>query len=80
MNELVRKWAALAVVLVPMLAANVAFGTEYGPCYQSYRESGLTQQQMTFGQFRHFYSHTLCARDGGGFAAAREVRVSEETR
>ena len=80
MNGVVRKWATLAVVLVTMLAADVAFGADYRPCYQSYRESGLTQQQMTFDQFRHFYSDTLCARDGGGFAAAREVRVSEETR
>ena len=79
MSETTTKGVAL-VALMTMLAVGVAFGEDYGPCYEAYRESSLTQQQMTFDKFRHFYSHTLCARDGGGFAAAREVRVSEETR
>jgi hypothetical protein len=80
MNERLRKWAALAVVLMTMLAADVAFGNEYGPCYGAYLESGLTQQQMTFAQFRQFYGDTLCARGGDGSEAKREVLVPGETR
>ena len=80
MNEKMRKWAALVVVLIAMLAANIAFGEDYGPCYGAYLESGLTEQQMTFDQFREFYGDTLCARDGDGFVAAREDRVPGETR
>ena len=76
MNERLRKWAALAVVLMTMLAANVAFGEDYGPCYMAYLESGLTEQQMTFDQFNHFYSDTLCARGGDDSAG----QVLGETR
>jgi hypothetical protein len=80
MNERLRKWTALVVVLMTILAADVVFGEDYGPCYGAYLESGLTEQQMSFDQFREFYSDTLCARDGGDFAAAREGRVHGETR
>jgi hypothetical protein len=43
MNEMVRKWAALVVVLMTMLAADVAFGEDYRPCYGAYpdRPRGL---------------------------------------
>ena len=61
MIEKMRKWAALVVVLIAILAANIAFGEDYGPCYGAYLESGLTEQQMTFDQFREFYAGTLCA-------------------
>lgn len=79
MNERLRRWAAL-VVLMAMLAANVAFGEDPGPCYGAYLESGLTQQQMDFDRFRHFYSDTLCAQDGHGLQATREGRDLGETR
>ena len=53
-----RKVVAL-VALMTMLAVGVAFGEDYGPCYGAYRQSGLTEQQMTFDQFRRFYGDTL---------------------
>jgi hypothetical protein len=75
MNERLRKWAA---VLVAMLASVAAFGEDPGPCHEAYLQSGLTEQQMTFDHFRHFYSDTLCARDD--LAAAHGGRVPEEAR
>ena len=63
MNERLRKWAALAVFLAALLAADVALGKDPGPCYGAYLESGLTQQQMTFDDFRYLYADTLCATD-----------------
>jgi hypothetical protein len=79
MNERLRKWAALVVVLTGMLAANLAFGEDPGACYRAYLESGLTKQQMTFDEFRHFYSDTLCARGSENVQAAREGRDLGET-
>jgi hypothetical protein len=79
MNERLRKWAALVLVLITMLAANLAFGEDPGACYEAYLESGLTEQQMTFDEFRHFYSDTLCARGGENFQVAREGRDLGET-
>jgi hypothetical protein len=80
MNERLRKWAALAVFLVALLASSVAFGEDPGPCHEAYLESGLTKQQMTFSDFRGFYADTLCTTDDGGLQATREGRVSAETR
>jgi hypothetical protein len=80
MKEMMRKWAALVVVLITMLAANLAFGEDPGACYGAYLESGLTEQQMTFDEFRHFYSDTLCATGGDGLAAMHADRVSGATR
>lgn len=80
MTMLAKKWAALVVVLITMLAANVAFGEDYGPCYGAYLESGLTAQQMSFDDFRRFYADTLCTRDGDGLQATREGRVPGATR
>lgn len=79
MSEMTRKGVAL-VAMMTMLAAGLAFGEDYGPCYGAYRQSGLTAQQMTFDQFRQFYGDTLCARDGHDFEATREGRVPGETR
>jgi hypothetical protein len=80
MDERLRKWAALATVLVAMLASGVAFGQDPGPCYEAYLESGLTEQQMTFDHFQRFYGDTLCAPSGNGLVASREGQFSEETR
>jgi hypothetical protein len=79
-SEMTRKVMAL-VALMTMLAVGVAFGEDYGPCYEAYRSSGLTKQQMTFGQFHGFYADTLCAPDGHDpFQAARQGRALGETR
>jgi hypothetical protein len=80
MNEMMRKWAALAVILVAMLAADLALGEDQEPCYQAYRESGLTAQQMTFDHFHHFYADTLCSPEGHDLQAAREGRGVGVTR
>jgi hypothetical protein len=63
-----------------MLMSSVAFGEDHGQCYGAYLESGLTEQQMTFDQFRDFYADTLCARDGYGLRATHEGPVAGVTR
>jgi hypothetical protein len=57
----IRKWIALGTLLVTMLAVGVAFGKDYGPCYEAYRSSGLTPQQVSFGEFHELFSDTVCA-------------------
>ena len=42
--------------------AHVAFGEDYRPCYGAYLESGLTEQQMSFDEFRESYAATPTAR------------------
>jgi hypothetical protein len=78
-SEMTRKGVAL-VALMTLLAVGVAFGEDYGPCYDAYRSSGLTEQQMTFDQFHSLYADTLCAPSGGALVASHEGRLSEETR
>src|SRR5215213_3609868 len=56
MNERLRKWTALAVVLIGMLASGAALGQDPGPCHETYLQSGLSKQQMTFDDFRGFYA------------------------
>ena len=80
MNETVRKWAALVVVLMTMLAADVAIGEDYSPCYEAYLESGLTAQQMSFDQFRHSYSDSLCAKGEEASGMAHEARALRASR
>jgi hypothetical protein len=53
-----RKWVAWGSIL----ATSIAFGEDYGPCYEAYRTSGPTEQQMSFDEFRAFYSETICVR------------------
>ena len=57
----VRKWVALGATLATMLTASLIFGENSTPCYVAYRTSGLTQQQMSFGEFRDFYGDGVCA-------------------
>lgn len=76
MNETVRKGAALVVVFVTIMAADVALGHDHRVCYTAYLESGLTAQQMSFDQFRHTYGDTLCAPEGG-LQAAHEARAAQ---
>ena len=56
-----KKWAALGAVLATATAASVVFGEAPTPCYEAYRTSGLTQQQMSFEEFRDSYSDDICA-------------------
>ena len=78
MNERLRRWAALAVFLVALLASGLAFGQDPGHCYEAYLQSGLTEQQITFDDFRHSYADTLCATDE--LASAHGGRVLGGTR
>ena len=80
MNEMVRKWAALVVVLMTMLAADVAFGEDYRPCYGAYLESGLTEQQMSFDEFRESYADTYCAKGGTDLVGTPGHQASGESR
>ncbi len=59
-----KKWAALGAVLATVSAASLAFGEDPTPCYEAYRTSGLTQQQMSFEEFRDTYSDDVCATGG----------------
>jgi len=80
MNEKLRKWTALVVVLVALLTSSAAYGEDNGSCYEVYLQRGLTQQQLTFGQFHSLYAHTLCAADGDGLVASHQGRLLEEAR
>lgn len=80
MNEKLRKWTVLAVVLVALLTSSAAFGKDHGACYEAYLQSGLTQQQLTFDEFQRLYGDTLCAPDGDGLVAAHEGHLPEQTR
>jgi hypothetical protein len=59
-----KSWVALGATLTMMLSVSLAFGETPTPCYEAYRTSGLTQQQMTFEAFRAFYSDDVCATSG----------------
>jgi hypothetical protein len=74
------KWAALVVFLVTLLVSGVAFGEDPGPCYEAYLQSGLTEQEISFDDFRHSYADSFCATDGGGLQATLEGRGPDETR
>jgi hypothetical protein len=80
MNEKLRKWTALAVVLVALLTGSAVFGEDHGSCYEAYLQSGLTQQQLTFDEFHRIYADTLCSPSGVGLAAAHEGHLPEQTR
>ena len=64
MRHMMKTRAASAVILIAMVGAGLALSTDIDPCREAYLESGLTAQQMTFDEFRGFYSDTLCARGG----------------
>ena len=59
----IRKWIAFGMLLATMLAVGIASGKDYGACYEAYRSSGLTQQQVSFDEFHKLYADTLCAQD-----------------
>lgn len=59
-----RRRVALGVVLAAATAASLAFGEDPTPCYEAYRTSGLTQEQMDFEEFRDRYSDDVCATGG----------------
>lgn len=80
MNERLRRWTAVAVVLIGMLASGAALGQDPDPCHEAYLQSGLTEQQLTFDDFHRFYGDTLCAPNGDGLAAIHADRLSGGTR
>jgi hypothetical protein len=80
MNEKLRKWTALAVVLVTLLTGSAAYGEDHGSCYEAYLQRGLDQQQLTFDQFHGRYGDALCAPDGDALVASHQSRLSQETR
>jgi len=80
MNAKLRKWTALAVVLVALFTGSAALGEDHGSCYEAYLQLGLTQQHLTFDQFHRLYADTLCAPDGDGLVASHEGPLSEGTR
>jgi hypothetical protein len=59
-----REWVASGVILATMLAAAATYGETRTPCYEAYLSSGLTQQQMSFEEFREFYGGGVCATSG----------------
>jgi hypothetical protein len=77
-----RKQVVLAAMLVTMLGSALAFGEDRDPCYEAYRQSGLTHQQMSFEEFRELYGVTVCAPSSDGLvgnapgAASRSLKES----
>ena len=71
-----RKRVVLGAMIVTMLGSAVAFGEDRDSCYEAYRQSGLTHQQMSFGHFREMYSGSICAP--GDLAAKHERSALRE--
>jgi hypothetical protein len=71
-----RKWVVLGALVLTVLVTGSTYGEEHTPCEQAYLESGLTQQQMSFEEFREFYADTLCA-PGDELARQDDYRVGE---
>jgi hypothetical protein len=57
-----RTWMALGATLAMLLAASTGYGPATTPCYEAYLMSGLTEQQMSFEEFRASYSDSVCLR------------------
>jgi hypothetical protein len=72
-----KKWAALGAVLATATAASVVFGEAPTPCYEAYRTGGLTQQQMSYEEFRDSYSDDVCAT--GERANTRDGHTNERS-
>jgi hypothetical protein len=72
----VRKWVVLGALVLTALVASSIYGEEHTPCEQAYLESGLTQQQISYDEFRKLYADSLCA-PGGDVAHRSGHRVGE---
>ncbi len=72
----VRKWVVLGALVLTALVAGSTYGEEHTPCEQTYLESGLTQQQMSFKEFRELYADSLCA-PGSDVAHGSGYRAGE---
>jgi hypothetical protein len=70
------KWVVLGAMLVIMLTASLAFGENPTPCYEAYLTTGLSQQQMSFEEFRKFYSDNACPKNAPG----REVAGADQAK
>jgi len=76
-----RKRMALAATLAMMLAAVVAFGGDTTPCREEYLASGLSQQQMSFAEFRELYGgEDVCAPEETLGTANRATEGGRERR
>jgi hypothetical protein len=79
MKHMMKKRAASAVILIAMVGAGLALSTDTDPCREAYLESRLTAQQMTFEEFRGFYSDTLCATGSDSEVGMTGDRVPGES-
>jgi len=73
MTTKARKWTVLGAMVATMLATSLAFGGVPPPCWEAYLQSGLSQQQMGFEEFRELYGDTCApevARSTGTPASA----------
>ena len=76
-----RKRMALAATLAMMLAAVVAFGGDTTPCREEYLASGLSQQQVSFAEFRELYGgEDVCAPEETLGTANRATEGGRERR
>lgn len=64
--------AILALSVSVMLAAAVAFGGGHDPCREAYLASGLSQQQVTFDEFRGLSGDDVCAPNEEALARVAE--------
>ena len=71
-----RKRVVPAAMLATVPGSALAFEDDQSPCYEAYRQSGLTHQQMSFGHFREMYSGSICAP--GDLAAKHERSALRE--
>jgi hypothetical protein len=65
-----REWMALVVTLAMLLAAATGYRPTTTPCQEAYLMSGLSEQQMSFEEFREFHSGSVCVRGGDGASLA----------
>ena len=76
------KTVLLVLGIAVMLAASVAFGRDADPCREVYLASGLSQQQVTFDEFREISGDQTCAphvgvQDGANEVAPRADRYAQ---
>lgn len=73
-----RGWVALGGTLAIILVLTVAFGEEPEPCREAYLASHLSEQQLSFGEFRELYSDGACATSGPRRQEAGADRVNPQ--
>ena len=63
MRRMAKLRAALMVVLVCLTAAGLVYGQDSDPCRETYLDTGLTAQQMTYHEFQGAYGETVCVTE-----------------